>query len=178
MSKSKKNEDFSTELKNEVFTRLADNSQLGITIIRRGYVLYFNSQFTEIFGYTEQDIKKWKKFEYFKIIHSEDIPHLLQKIQIEDKQNAILQFRGVRKNRDIILVENYIYRIKYDNKYAYFSSYGQLEEVPEEIIIPTLVKTKEQRKIISDFNSNIINFLEENKINYKIIKLYSYREED
>ncbi|MFX1504220.1 MAG: PAS domain-containing protein [Promethearchaeota archaeon] len=176
MSKSESNEVFTTKLKNEAFIRLADNSRLGITIIRRGYLLYFNTQFTEIFGYTRQDIKKWKKFEYFKIIHPEDVPYLLQKIQIEDKRNAILQFRGVKKSGDIILIENYIYRIKYDNKYAYFSSFGQLEEV-EELFIPALIKTKEEKKIVSEYQPALIKFLETNKIDYEIIKHCFYREE-
>ncbi|MFX1571011.1 MAG: PAS domain-containing protein [Promethearchaeota archaeon] len=177
MSDVGNNELFFTKLRNETFLRLADTSIMGITLIRRGYLKYFNKKFEEIFGYSRNEILSWKKFEYFKIIHPEDIPQLLQKIKIEDNKNAILQFRGVRKEGEIIPIENYIYRIKYDNKYMYFSSYVQLDKFFEELYIPKIIKTKEEREIMLNYSPDIIRLLEDNSIDFEVIKHYSYREE-
>ncbi|MFX0030692.1 MAG: PAS domain-containing protein [Candidatus Hermodarchaeota archaeon] len=167
-----------TRLTDSTFLRLTDNSQLGITIIRRGYLKYFNAKFEEIFGYTKEEIHNWKKFEFFKFIHPEDIPNLLKNIRIEDSQNVTVQFRGVKKNGDIIPIENYIYRIKYNNKYAYFSTYVQLKKPLDEKVTSIVVETKKNQYILLDYNLDVVKILEDNNLKYKIIKQYSYREED
>jgi len=50
MSKVRKNEEFTTKLRDETFLYFADNSTMGIIIIQRGYLHYFNKRFKEIFG--------------------------------------------------------------------------------------------------------------------------------
>ncbi|MFX1281891.1 MAG: PAS domain S-box protein [Promethearchaeota archaeon] len=170
--------EFNTKLRDEAFLRVVENSNMGVTIIRRGFLKYFNTRFEEIFGYTKEEINKWKKFEYFKFIHPDDIPNLLKYMKIEDSQKVTIQFRGVKKNGDIVPIENFIYRMKYNNKYAYFSTYVQLKKSLDEEEIPKLIKTKESKKIILGYNPNIVKILEENNLNFKIINQYSYREED
>lgn len=172
MSEVQNNEEFITILNNESFLRLVDHSQMGITLIRRGFLLYFNKKFEEIFGYTEKDIRSWEKFEYFKIIHADDIPNLLKMMKIEDAQNVAVQFRGVKKDGSCIPIENYIYRIKHNNKYAYFSTYIQIRNFSDETA-PHLMKEK---KIIVDYNPRVIKLLEDNNIEYKTIKQSIYRE--
>ncbi|KKM23037.1 hypothetical protein LCGC14_1619290 [marine sediment metagenome] len=127
MSKVINNNGFTTKLNDDQFLRFADKSTMGVILIQRGCLIYFNTRFGQIFGYSKEEISNWKKFEYFKIIHPDDVPKLMQKMKIEDNKNVSLRFRGVTKKGDIINIENYICRIKYNNKYAYLSSYVLLD---------------------------------------------------
>ena len=78
MSKVEINEVFTTKLRNETFLHFAENSTMGVLIIQRGFLQYFNQKFTEIFGYTKEDILQWKKREFYKIVHPEDLPYLIE----------------------------------------------------------------------------------------------------
>jgi len=152
---------------------------MGILIIQRGYLQYFNQKFTEIFGYTIDDILKWKKREFYKIVHLEDLPNLVKNFKVEDdKKTVSVQFRGVRKDNRIIPIENYLCYIKYNNKTAFLSSYIPLEEFSDEFYIPELIKTKEEKLILLKFSPNIVKHLEDNNLDFEIIKHSSYREED
>jgi len=56
MSKVINNGEFTTKLKDEQFLRVADNSTMGVLIIQRGYLIYFNKKFSEMFGYSQEEI--------------------------------------------------------------------------------------------------------------------------
>ena len=171
--------EFSTKLKDESFLRFVDNSNMGVLIIQKGFLKYFNKRFTEIFGYTKEDILNWKKREFYKIVHPGDLPDLVKNFQIEeDKKTFSVQFRGVRKDKKIIPIENYICHIYYNNKTAYLSSYSLREKIVDEFYIPKLIKTKEEKLIRLKFSPNIVKYLEDNNIDFEIIKRSSYREED
>ena len=179
MSKVEINEDFTTKLRDDTFLHFAEKSTMGILIIQRGYLQFFNQKFTEIFGYTMDDILKWRKREFYKIIHPEDLPDLLRKFKVEDdKKTVTVRFRGVKKDNSIIPIENYMCYIKYNNKTAFLSSYILLEEFSDEFYIPKLIKTKEEKLIVLKFSHNIVKHLEDNNLNFEIIKHSSYREED
>ncbi len=175
---SNNNKIFSTKLKKETFLRFADNSKMGVLIIQRGFLKYFNKQFSEIFGYTKDDILNWKKREFYKIVHPEDLPNLVKQFKIEDDRKTVtVRFRGIRKDYSIIPIENYICHIKYNNKTAYLSSYIQLKKFKDKLFIPKIVKTKEEKLITLNYHPNVVKLLEDNNIDYEIIKHYSYREE-
>ncbi|MFX1281918.1 MAG: PAS domain-containing protein [Promethearchaeota archaeon] len=168
--------EFNTKLRDDAFLRVVDNSNMGVLIIQRGYLKYFNKRFTEIFGYTKDDILNWGKREFYKIVHPEDLPNLVEHFKIEDDRKIVtVQFRGVRKDKKIIPIENYNCHIYYDNKTAYLSSYSLIENLLDEEHVPKLIKTK---KIVLEYNPNIVKTLEENNLRFKIIKQYLYREED
>ena len=179
MSKALINEEFSTKLRNETFLHFAENSTMGVLVIQRGFLQYFNKKFTEIFGYTKEDILQWKKREFYKIVHPKDLPYLIENFKIEvDKKTVSVRFRGVRKDNHIISIENYMCYIKYNNKTAYLSSYILLEESSDEFYIPKLIKTKEEKLILLKSSPNIVKYLEDNNLDFEIIKRSSYREED
>ena len=172
MSKVKINEDFTTKLRDVTFLHFAESSTMGILIIQRGYLQYFNKEFSKIFGYSQDDISKWKKREFYKIVHPEDLKKLLQNFQIENDKTAIVQFRGITKKGKIIPIENYVCRITYNNKNAYLSSYVNLDrqinnknsskekvkieiEIPDEVYkffsIRAMIKNKNLEEEISEF---------------------------
>jgi len=178
MTESKNSEVFSTKLKDETFLRFVDNSTMGVLIIQRGFLQYFNKKFTEIFGYSKEDILNWKKREFYNIVHPDDRPNLLENFKIQDdKKTIVVHFRGVKKDKRIIPIENYNCQIKYNNKFAVLSSYIQLEDSIDEISIPKLIKTKEEKKIVLDYHSDIVKLLKENNKKFQIINYCSYREE-
>ncbi len=179
MSKVEINEEYPTKLRKDTFIHFADNSAMGIIIIQRGYLKYYNQKFAEIFGYSEEEISKWKKREFYKIIHPEDLSHLVEYFKVEDdKKTVSLQFRGISKDKKIINIENYICHIYYNNKTAYLSSYIPLEKVYEKDYTPQTAKITTKKKIILDFHPNIIKLLKDNKVKFDIYNICSYREED
>ncbi|MFX1322763.1 MAG: PAS domain-containing protein [Promethearchaeota archaeon] len=179
MSKIETDKDFTTKLRNETFLHFADKSTMGIAIIQRGHLKYFNEKFSEIFGYTEEEVAQWKKREFYKIVHPEDLAHLVEFFKVEnDKKTVSLRFRGVRKDKKIVNIENYICHIKYNNKTAYLSSYILLEEPYNELYGPQTIKITKKKKIVLDYQTDIIKLLKDNKIKFDIYNACSYREEN
>lgn len=166
MSKVVNNGDFTTKLKDEQFLRVADNSTMGVLIIQRGYLQYFNKKFSEIFGYTKEEILNWKKREFYKIIHPEDLPNLVQKFQIEDTKTVSIKFRGITKQGKIIPIENYVCKIKYQNNIAFLSSYVLLNS--------SIENNNESLKILIEFKGelarNYKKYFEYLKLNFNINK--------
>ena len=115
-----------TKLRDEQFLYFADNSSLGIVLIQRGILKYFNPKFAEIFGYTEDEVSNWNKREFYKIVHPEDLSKLVQNFKIEDNKTASVQFRGIRKDGQIIPIKNYVCTVKYNDINAYLSTYNPL----------------------------------------------------
>ena len=180
MSKVDINGEFTTKLRDETFLHFADNSNLGILIIQKGYLKYYNKRFQEIFGYTQEEILQWKKRELFKLIHPEDLSQLLQKLKIEDDKTVSFQFRAITKEGKIINVEFYLCIIKYNNERAYLLSYSPIKESLEdyELYTPQTIKIIKKKKIVLDYQLEIINLLKNNKIKFDIYNTCSYREED
>ncbi|MFX1305100.1 MAG: PAS domain-containing protein [Promethearchaeota archaeon] len=179
MSEAKINNDFTTKLKNDQFLYFADNSRLGIVLIQRGHLIYYNKQFGEIFGYSQEEISKWKKREFYKIVHPEDLKHLVETFKIEnDKKTITIRFRGIRKDKSIINIKNYNCQIKYNNKFAVLSSYVPLERTfEEESYTPKKINIQIDKLIILKHNPDNEKLLKENNIKFKVYNHSSYREE-
>lgn len=180
MSRVDINEEFTTQLRDEQFLYFAENSSLGIALIQRGYLKYFNKKFAEIFRYSEDEILQWKKREFYKIVHSEDLPNLVKNFKVEDGNTVLVRFRGVTKDQKIFELENYICMIKYNNKTAYLSSYVPLEEIQEEpeTYEPKTIKIQIKKRIAIDYHPDIVRLLRNNNIKFDIIEQSSFREED
>jgi len=180
MSKVEINEEFTTKLRDEHFLYFADNSNLGILIIQKGYIKYFNKKFQETFGYTKEDVSQWKKRELFKIIHTEDLNQLLQKLKIEDKNTVSFQFRAITKDGKIINVETYLCIIKHNNERAYLISYTPIKKPYKEYesYASKTIKIKTEKKIILNYLPDVINLLKEHNMKFNIINHCAYREEE
>lgn len=121
------NGEFTTKLKDEQFLRFADKSTMGVILIQRGYLQYFNKRFEEIFGYSHEEILTWKKREFYKIVHPDDLSNILQQFKVEDSKTVSVRFKGITKDKRMINLENYVCRMTYNNKSAYLSSYVLLD---------------------------------------------------
>ncbi|MFW9828240.1 MAG: PAS domain-containing protein [Candidatus Thorarchaeota archaeon] len=171
--------EYDTKLYDDQLLHFADNSSMGVLIIQRGYLKYFNQKFTELFGYTKDDILKWQKREFYKIVHPEDLPNLVKNFKIEDDKKIVsVKFRGVTKTKEIINIENYNCRIEYNNKTAILSSYVKISPKEKEVSSPKLYTIKTRKKILIEYNPRIIEILKNQGIKFDIIKHCSYREEN
>ena len=170
--------EITTKFNDEQFLYFATNSSLGIALIQRGHLIYFNEKFVEIFGYTEDEIYKWKKREFYKIVHPEDLKKITQNLLIEDQRTAFVRFRGIKKNGEIIPIENFIGIVYYNSKKAYLSTYLSLEKPIEEIYKPKTIRIKTRKKIVLDYHPGFIKTLKINNIKFDIIINCSYKEED
>ena len=180
MSKSDLNEKLSTKLKDDHFLYFANNSYLGILIIQKGYIKYVNKKSIDILGYTLEDISKWKKREFFKIIHPEDLGKLMQNITIEDKDAVSFQFRVLTKKGKILTLNTYLNIIKYNNERAYLVSYTPIDKSKrkDDLFNSIITRKKIEKKILIDYNPKIIKLLKDNSVKFEIIDQHIYREED
>ena len=177
MSKAKINEEFTTKLRNETFLHFADNSNVGILIIQKGYLKYYNKRFQERFGYTQEEISQWKKREFFKLIHPEDLSQLMQKMKIKDDKTISFKLRAITKEKKIINLEFYLCIIKYNNEKAYLLSHSPLIESFEDYI-PKTIRLTYKKKVILDYTPEIIKIFEDNNLQFDIYKICFYKEED
>ncbi len=180
MSKSDLNEKLTTELKDEHFLYFANNSYLGILIIQKGYIKYVNKKSIDILGYTLEDITKWKKREFFKIIHPEDLGRLMQNLTIEDKDAVSFQFRALTKKGKIITVNTYLNIIKHNNERAYLVSYIPIgkSKKKDDLFNSIITRRKIEKKILTDYHPKIIKLLKDNSVEFEIVNQHIYREED
>ncbi|MFX1354113.1 MAG: PAS domain-containing protein [Promethearchaeota archaeon] len=179
MSKIGVEGEITAKLKDEAFLYFAGNSSLGIVLFQRGYLIYFNKKFAEIFGYSEDEITKWKKREFYKIVHPEDLKELTQRFVQEDHRTVSVRFRGIKKNGEIILIENFNSVVSYNGKRAISSTYLELKEL---FMIMMYQQTtpilKESQKIVLDYHPETIKILENNNLKFDIIEHFSNKEED
>ena len=113
---------------NKQFLHFADKSALGILLIQKGYLKYFNKSFLEIFGYSKEEVQQWKKREFYKIVHPNDLANLTQQLRIEENNVVTVRFRGIRKDGQIIPIENYICVVSHNDKKAMLCSYLLLDK--------------------------------------------------
>ena len=178
MSKMEVEGEITTKWKDDQFLYFTGNSSLGIVLIQRGHLIYFNKKFAEIFGYSEDEISKWKKREFYKIVHPEDLKELIQRFVHEDQRTVSVRFRGIKKNGEVILIENYNSIVYYNGKMAVSSTYLELEEPFKEMMYqPTNVIMKESQKIVLDYHPGTVKILEDNNLKFEIIEHLSYKEE-
>lgn len=184
----KKNNGFTTKLKDEQFLRFADKSTIGVLIIQKGYIKYFNQRFCEIFGYSQEEILNWKKREFYKIIHPEDKKVLCNKMQVDDENVISIHYRGIKKDGIIINIENFACKIKYNDCFAVLSSYSKINDhniinnqkkgyislnVPLELY-KNLIKISKHKKITIEklVIEDLKNLVEYYKEQFKLIDLF------
>ncbi len=148
-----------TELKEseKKFKYITEQSIMGIAIIQNGLIKYTNQQFAKLFGYKSESIKKWDTNEFLKLIHPEDRKNIKWKTSAKQRgeQNAIdhFQFKGIRKDNEVIWLDNYSKIINYKGESAYL------------ITLIDITEKKRYQKLITELNINFLNFTIDNQTN-------------
>ncbi|TFG15376.1 MAG: PAS domain S-box protein [Promethearchaeota archaeon] len=106
----------------EKFRTIAENSSLGISIIKNGKIIYVNEALSELGGYSIEEMKQWKKNQFVLQIHPDDLPLVWNEIQKRQrsKQKIPLQytFRTRTKSGKLIWIEVFSKTILYQGDYA------------------------------------------------------------
>ena len=102
----------------EKFRSIAEISLAGVYIIQDGKFIYINKKFSEIFGYTVEELNNMP---HQRTVHPEDREFVQAQInkRISGKVNYVnYTFRGIKKNKEIIHLEIYGASIQLDGKPA------------------------------------------------------------
>jgi PAS domain S-box-containing protein len=93
----------------EKYRTLTEQSFLGISILQDDIIQYVNNQLAKLFGYTVEEIMAWEKGGFLNIIYPDDrkiVAEQARKKQAGDSDYIEqYQFRGIKKNGDIIWLE-------------------------------------------------------------------------
>ncbi|MFX1568602.1 MAG: PAS domain S-box protein [Promethearchaeota archaeon] len=108
----------------EIFRTLAEQSLLGIAILQDNFVKYVNTQLAQLFGYTVEETMNWGMGFFLKVIHPDDRKMVAEQAQKKQsgESNAInrYQFRGIKKNGDLIWLDVFSKTINFRGKPADF----------------------------------------------------------
>ena len=106
----------------EKFRLLSEQSLLAIGIIQDGLFKFVNQAYCDISGYSIDEIRTWKPYEFSKVVHPDDRKFVTD--QINKKQSgdpgALIryQFKGLNKNNEIRWLELYSKTVSYGKKPA------------------------------------------------------------
>jgi two-component system phosphate regulon sensor histidine kinase PhoR len=127
----------------EKFRKLAEKSVVGIYLIQDDLLRYVNPKFAEIFGYEVDEMVN--RLEALEIVFLEDQPLVEENIRkrISGEVESIhFQFRGIKKNQEIIHVEVYGSRIDHQGRPAVL---GTMMDITERIHAQELLQESEER---------------------------------
>ncbi|MFX1442070.1 MAG: PAS domain S-box protein [Promethearchaeota archaeon] len=106
----------------ENFRTMAENSLLGIGIIKKGFIVYANKAMSEITEFSFEEMIGWKRNYFLKRIYSDDFPYILEQIQNKQRAGketaARYSFRYVTKSGKIKWVELYSKFIQFQGEVA------------------------------------------------------------
>ena len=170
----------------EKFRTIAEQSFMGIIILQDGVFKYFNEQAAKMNGYSTEEIQKWKPYEFQKLIYSDDREFVMEqarKKQLGDSDVVTnYQYRVVKKNGEVIWVDNYSKTINYKGKPADFvmtidisdkikaehkirESEENFRTIAEQAFMGTLIIQNDQLAYVNDALLQIFE-LSQNEVEY------------
>ncbi|MDY6969454.1 MAG: PAS domain S-box protein [Spirochaetota bacterium] len=101
----------------EKFRSISEQSFLAITIIQNGVIFYANKAFADIVAYSIQEIVNWRKNEFYKIVHPDDLSLVNEQGQKKGRGEKDIvtqyQFRMITKKGETRWVDIFSKIIKY-----------------------------------------------------------------
>ncbi|MFX1587856.1 MAG: PAS domain S-box protein, partial [Promethearchaeota archaeon] len=108
----------------EKFRTIAEQSFMSIYIIQDGIFKYFNERVPKVNGYSNEEIKNWKPYEFAKLIHPDDRDFVMEQARKKEvgEKGVIKQYRYriIRKDGEIRWLENFSKTINYKGRPADF----------------------------------------------------------
>jgi len=137
----------------ETFRSITEQSFMGIIVIQDGVFKYFNERAADINGYSVEEISNWQPYEFSKLIHPDDKDFVMNQARKKQEGDTDVvshhQYRIIKKNEEIIWVENFSKTINYQGKPA---DLVMTIDITEKILSEQ--KIKESEKILKDFIHN------------------------
>ncbi len=127
----------------EKFRKLAEKSVVGIYLIQDELLRYVNPKFAEIFGYEVDEMIN--RLEATAIVFPEDRPLVEENIRRRvsgEVESIHFQFRGIRKDQEIVQVEVYGSRIDHQGRPAVL---GTMMDITDQIRAQERLQESEER---------------------------------
>ncbi|HEB10325.1 MAG TPA: PAS domain S-box protein [Spirochaetales bacterium] len=116
------------------FRLISEQSLLAIIIIQDEVVKYANQAYSDLTGYSNEELLNWKPLEYVKMIHPDDLILVLGEVkeEIENKAGAIrYQERLITKQGQLKWIDTYSRAIVYEGRPAYMATIIDITEKKE-----------------------------------------------
>lgn len=160
----------------EKFRAFAEQSVMGILIIKEDRYIFANEASSNIFGYSVEELKAFPPVEnYSKIIHPDYLDFVID--QAQKKQNGITEdlvhfytCKAIRKDKKVVWIENFAKTIKFGDEYADLVMFWDVTErkISEEKI-NELNENLEQ--LVQDRTASLSDAMEELKIKNEALNL-------
>jgi PAS domain S-box-containing protein len=123
----------------EKFRMISEQSQIAISIIQDGRVVYLNDQSAKITEYSKEEIFSWGPNEFRNHIHPEDLVNLFGKVDLESNNAAAkhMTFRMISRSGEIKWVDQFTKTINWGGRPALLNASLDITEKKrlEEVMI-------------------------------------------
>ncbi len=105
----------------EKFRTITEQSSMGIYIVQSNSIVYMNNVVSKINEYTIQEMMKWSPNDFLKTVHPDDLPLILQRMNIIQNREMNLEpftNRIITKFGNMKWIEIYTKSIQYQGKSA------------------------------------------------------------
>ncbi|MFX1346738.1 MAG: PAS domain S-box protein [Promethearchaeota archaeon] len=130
----------------EKYRTLAEQSFLGIAILQDDRIQYVNKQLANTVGYTVEEILAWEKGGFLNIIYPDYREFITEQARKKQMGESDIvdqyQFRGIKKNGEIIWMEVFSMTINYKGKPADFVT---IHDITDEKISEKKLRESEER---------------------------------
>ncbi|MFX1513681.1 MAG: PAS domain S-box protein, partial [Promethearchaeota archaeon] len=153
----------------EKFRVITESSQVGITIGQCNRLIYINDAFSQLIGYSREEMLSWTDFEFLKAIHPNDsavVKEQAQKKMSGETQGMVpnYQFRIITKANDIVWVDNYSRTIQYLGKPAVLNMMVDITKRKQ--IELALQESVENFRVLADSNVIGMAIFQDNQVKY------------
>jgi len=168
----------------EKFRLLSEQSMIGIFIIQDDAIKYVNQAACDIFEYTIEEVLKWELIEYAKLIHPDDLAHVVDQVrkkQLGEKDaDANYACRINTKSGKTKWIEVYSKSILYEGRLADLVT---LTDITERKHIEEELKRKEEhfRSLIENASDVIVAINQEGIVSYissSVERVLGYKPEE
>lgn len=130
----------------ENFRNITEQSFMSIYIIQDGIFKYRNQRATDVSGYSREDIKNWKPYEYGKILHPEDRELVLKQSRKKQEGDPDVinryKYRIIKKSGEVAWIDNFSKTINYKGRPA---DLVITEDITEKIVAEQKLKESEEK---------------------------------
>ncbi|MFW9940089.1 MAG: PAS domain S-box protein [Candidatus Thorarchaeota archaeon] len=130
----------------EKYRTLAEQSFLGIAILQDDRIQYVNKQLANTVGYTVEEILAWEKGGFLNIIYPDYREFITEQARKKQMGESDIvdqyQFRGIKKNGEIIWMEVFSMTINYKGKPADFVT---IHDITDEKISEKKLRESEEK---------------------------------
>ena len=167
----------------EKFRTIAEQSNLGISIMQDGYLVYTNEALSKMTEYPIEEIKKWPKNGFLQKIHPKDLEKVMEELRKKVEEDSELSThytcRIMTKSNKVKWIELHSKRILYKRRAAVFITFIDITEKRE--AEEKLIESEKKFRHLFENSPYGIVLIDQSGIivemNSTIPKLFGYKKE-